>query len=359
MPRRVSDVHSFLHKLGDRAQVLVQPTQPWRPLTLCRAGSTCGERHLRCESLFRLGSCSFSFSLTTRKVVCRIDSTNHATQDHDSESHGGQSRSRADSYDHRGQGLEPHFSRSHRDVASVLSRWDFNEQSNRPEQTGSCIARVYRATQLVTRPDCHSGSGGFDSRARCHTPVTHLEERDATNVEAEGSTPSGRTISSPRSSEERERRPPKARVTGSSPVEGTMILMRDSSEVELRAHNSEVEGSSPSPATIRRLLAQLVEHRLDKAMAVGSTPTEPTNTGVAQLVERRSYKPAVGGSTPSSRTSANGLWVGHQPSKLDNRVRVSVGAPVYERPLPRLGGGLRCRVCSWTQKLKVRCQRLR
>ena len=110
-----------------------------------------------------------------------------------------------------------------------------------------------------------------------------------------------------------------------------MLLMRDSSVAEHLAHNQAVAGSSPAPATIRRLLAQLVEHRLDKAVVVGSTPTGPTNTRVAQLVERLPYKQDVGGSIPPLGTSANGLASGHQPSKLARRVRLPLGAPLQGR----------------------------
>ena len=253
------------------------------------------------------------------------------------ESHGGHS------YDY-GQGLEPHFSRSHRSL-TLLCRWDVRDVATIPADT-RWVAFLRRATQRVTGLDCQSRSDGFESHARrhLHTPVAQLERYNTTNVVIEGSSPSGRTTR-PRSSVEEHLAPIQVAADSTS-AEGSMLLceycgrrvihctcwrklLGDSSVVERRAHNSDVVDSISTPATIRYgRVAQLAQSmRLITARPAVRGCPRPPYAGVTQMVEFQSYKLAVEGSIPSSCTSANGLLVGHRSSTPEKWVRFPLGAP--------------------------------
>ena len=229
------------------------------------------------------------------------------------ESHGGHS------YDY-GQGLEPHFSRSHRSL-TLLCRWDVRDVATIPADT-RWVAFLRRATQRVTGLDCQSRSDGFESHARrhLHTPVAQLERYNTTNVVIEGSSPSGRTTR-PRSSVEEHLAPIQVAADSTS-AEGSMLLceycgrrvihctcwrklMRDSSVVERRAHNSDVVDSISTPATIRYgRVAQLAQSmRLITARPAVRGCPRPPYAGIAQLVEHLFYTQDVEGSIPSSRTT--------------------------------------------------------
>ena len=142
-------------------------------------------------------------------------------------------------------------------------------------------------TELVNRPDCHSGSDGI---------VTHTHRQSLCNSAEEcwSSKPND----------------------GSSNLSRGSIfeMMRDSSVVEHLAHNQAVAGSIPAPATNRcRHEAQPVEHPLDKRAVVSSILTMPTNARIAQLGERLPYKQGVVGSSPTLCTTSACNSVGRVP----------------------------------------------
>jgi hypothetical protein len=219
--------------------------------------------------------------LTTRNSSSSVDSAN------DLENHDSQESDRSNYGAHScGQG-QLEFSRPHRDVSSVLSRWDKYEQGN-PKQSQDYVAQSRCCGVVVTHRLVTPESRVQSSSAPPFTPVAQMEERLATNQ----------------------------KVGDSSSSRGSRYLMRDSSEAEQVVHTHQVVGSTPTPATIRQAHSSVVEHRPDKAGVESSILSVPTKHGDSSMVERCVYTADVGGSRPSLRTSANGLMVGRQPSKL-------------------------------------------
>ena len=201
-----------------------------------------------------------------------------------------------------GQG-QLEFSRPHRDVSSVLSRWDKYEQEN-PKQSQNYVAPLRRHSVVVQR------AGLSRQRSRVRLPLAAPYPCSSTD------------------------RVPGYELGDSISSRGTTrCLMRDSSVWSERlAHNQEVVGSEPTPATIRQASSSVgLEHRPDKPGVESSSLSLPTIYGDSSMVERCVYTADVGDSSSSPRTTATGLWAGHQPSKLDKRVQVPRGGPIEER----------------------------
>ena len=224
------------------------------------------------------------------------------------------------------------FSGYHRGLTVLLGGKP--EPGPEPSEEDQQVARrlVRCVTELVNRPDCHSGFGGFDSHThRQQCSCSSAEECLASNQGVGSSNLS-------RSSNERS-------------------MMRDSSVVERLAHNQDVASSILAPATnreramclsvhrsgyIRPGRARMAEHSTDNRAAAGSNPAPwtmrevggevvessgpPTSPPEGQIMYADSSAGRAPGLHPGGRgfdalsayQSAGGLVAGRLPSKQIN-----------------------------------------
>lgn len=244
-------------------------------------------------SLFVLTS-----SCDVRRVVVRGYTFNDAPGKSNEEDDHGNSRWTSHCVDSQ---RRSQFSGYHRGLTVLCDGQPENgpEPSEEDQQVARRLVRC--VTELVNRPDCHSGFDGFD-------PHTHRQLCSCSSAEECLATNQGVGSSN---------------LSGSSNEE----LMRGSSVVEHLAHNQAVASSILAPATNQvalpgesyqgigrnlsltggelcagpqreepgpgracRRVAQLEERSLDKADVVGSTPTTPTmcadsSTGRAPVLQ--------------------------------------------------------------------------